>query len=157
MPKQYRSSLKTSDFITANIALQLGKWVEIGARKVEAGIYLGLGFGFSNSQSDADGRIYAVLKDTAAVEVIGEIRLAPYTPDEMPFGPVVAEIPTNKLNSSATDMTKQLPFPAQGGPIMLGQDYQWKMFFRPSSIGNGTLGFANCVINMDATKASKAG
>lgn len=159
MPRQIRASFKATDFIAADVAgLVVGRWMEIGEYKVPAGLYYGIGFGFSSAQSDADGRFYADFKDSAGAgaSLTGRLRIAAYTPDDMPIA-IVGEFPTNKMSASATDMTKQLPFPLLGGPLMLGQDYKWKLFFQPDTVGNGTLSRANTVVSMDATKASKAG
>jgi hypothetical protein len=159
VPKHIRASFKASDFIAADVAgLVVGRWMQIGEYKIPAGLYYGIGFGYSSAQSDADGRLYADFKDSAGAgtSLTGRLRIAAYTPDDMPIAQV-GEFPTNKMASSATDMTKQLPFPILGGPLLLGQDYKWLLFFQPDTIGNGTLSRTNTIINMDATKASKAG
>jgi hypothetical protein len=155
---KYRSVLKGTDILYATSNIVLNKWVEIGEKKIEAGVYYAMGFGYSNAQSDADGRAYSIFKDGAAtpVEVVGTLRVMAYTPDEIPIK-TLGEFPTSKLNSSASDLTKQLPFPILGDPTFLGQDYRFKFFFKADSVGNSVLTAANCVVSLDVTKQSKSG
>lgn len=150
----YRSTWNTNNIMSGDVSVIVNRWVEIGEYVVEAGLYYTPGWGFSTSQSDADGRIYAkFIDDTAGnvTEETGVLRVVAYTPDDMPIG-VLFESRTESLNSSATDRTKQMPFPKL--PIKLGLNYKYKFFFK--SDASDILQKAYCVILIDITKQSRA-
>lgn len=154
MARKYRGTWNEKNIMVVSPAVIADKWVEIGEYIIEAGLYYTPGWGFSTSQSDADGRIFAKMMDNAgtAVEVKGTLRIVAYTSDDLPIG-VLFESRSEALNSSATDRTKQLPFPSL--PIELGQDYKYKFFFKADV--SATLDRADCVMLIDITKISKAG
>lgn len=154
MARKYRSAWTQNNVLYAAPAVVQDQWTEIGQYVIEAGLYYTPGWGFSTSQSDADGRIFVkIMDDTAtAVEIAGTIRIVAYTPDDLPIG-VLFESRTEALNSSATDRTKQLPFPSLG--IELGQDYKYKIFFKADR--SDIIDRADCIVLIDITKISKAG
>lgn len=153
MPKKYRSTWNTNDIMSGDVAVLAGKWVEIGEYVVEAGLYYTPGYGFSTSQSDADGRIFCQFQTSTPDEVTGYLRIVAYTPDDQPLpgGAVLFEARTEALNSNASDRTKQLPFPAM--PIALGEDYKFKFFFKADA--GATIAKSKSTILIDITKTSK--
>lgn len=136
-----RSALIASDFQSGDVSCTAGQFTEIGRYAVKAGQYLTMGWGFSASQSDADGRIYAEIKDTADAEITGKLMISVYTPEDRHYNDLF-EDRTENLNSSATDRTKQLPFPEMNEGY--GKDWIYKLFFNPDTTatvdnGNTTL------------------
>lgn len=153
MARKYRSTWTAKDFIKDNTILTAGKWVEIGEFIPSAGLYYTPGFGFSSSQSDADGRVFFNLQ-SATAEIKGALRLACYTPDEQPVpgGAIKWEARTEALNSVEADRTKQLPHPEMD--FALGEDYRFKLMFKADA--NATIDAAKCKMLMDITMESKS-
>jgi len=131
MPKR-RSALIASNFQSADVAVTQNQFTEIGRHVVGSGMYLTLGYGFSNSQVDADGRIYALIKDTADATLEGTLLISIYTPEDRHHRDLF-EARTEDLNSSLTDRQKQIPFPEMDTGY--GKDWIYKIFFKPDATG----------------------
>jgi hypothetical protein len=125
-----RSALIAADFQSGDVACTGGQFTEIGRYAVKAGQYMTLGWGFSASQSDADGRIFMNVKNTSDAAITGKVLISIFTPEDRHYADLF-EDRTENLNTSATDRTKQLPFPEmmQG----FGKDWIYKIFFKPDS------------------------
>lgn len=153
MPQKYRGALTRPDIMTdATVNVFASRFTQIGEVKIGAGIWYTLGYGFSASQGDAEGRIYAIFQTAVPAEVKGTLRIEAFTPDDRNIA-VLFESRTEALNSSATDRTKQIPFPEM--MQALGEDYKFKFFFKADA--DNVLTSANCTIVIDITKESKSG
>lgn len=113
MPNTFSSALTENDLMTGDVAVVTDGFVKIGSYKVLAGQLVTLGNGNIVTMSDAIGRIYCKFQDASPAEVKGILRIAIHSPQDRPIL-IVREYRTELLNTSATDRTKQLPFPQWG-------------------------------------------
>lgn len=146
----FRSALTQNDLIgNATVALTQGVYTRLGARVIQAGELLSLGYGDQSGQNNAQGRIYAQLKDNSGTPVVlnGVFRLSVYTPQNRPLV-ILGEWRTDTLSAGAGDRTKQVPLPES--IYQLSEDKQLVLEFNCDT--TATLAKANCSILMDTTE-----
>lgn len=152
MAERYRSAFTKNDLITnATVAIVLGQYNKLGEYKVQAGETISIGYGAFSGMDNAIGRVYGILKDSAAtpVELKGKLRLTIYSPQDRPMK-IMHEWRTEALNTSATDRTKQTPL--SEGIEEITEDKKIVLEFLPDAIGNGTLSKTNSDLIMDVTQ-----
>lgn len=145
-----RSALIASDFQSADVLCTAGQYTEFGRYVIGSGRYVTLGWGYLASQSDADGRIYFNPETTVAAAMTGTLLISVFTPEDRHFMDLF-EDRTENLFTSATDRTKQLPFPETGEGY--GKDWILKLFFKPDA--TGTIDFGTTELVMAITIESK--
>jgi hypothetical protein len=147
---QFRSALTTSDFMTGTVACTQGLFTRLGARVIQAGELLSLGFGTQSGQQDAQGRIFVDIRDNTAspgAVVPGVVRLTVYTPQDRPLV-ILAEFRVETLNQNSADRTKQLPFPES--IYQLSEDKKLVVEFKPDA--TATISNANTKMVIDITE-----
>lgn len=152
MGERYRSAFTKNDLISgATVPIVLGQYNKLGQYVVSAGETISVGFGQLSGMDNAIGRIYGILKDSAAtpVELKGKLRLSIYSPQDRPMK-IVWELRTESLNTSAADRTKQTPLPE--GIEEVTEDKKIVLEFLPDAIGNGTVSKANSDLIFDITQ-----
>jgi hypothetical protein len=147
---QFRSALTTSDFMTGTVACTQGLFTRLGARTIQAGELLSLGFGTQSGQQDAQGRIFVDVRDNTASPgaiVPGVVRLTVYTPQDRPLV-ILAEFRVETLNQNSADRTKQLPFPES--IYQLSEDKKLVIEFKPDA--TATVSNTNTKMVIDITE-----
>ncbi|MDP4170145.1 MAG: hypothetical protein Q8906_06000 [Bacillota bacterium] len=147
---QFRSALTTADFMTGTVACTQGLFTRLGARVIQAGELLSLGFGNQSGQQDAQGRIFVDIRDNTAspgAVVPGVVRLTVYTPQDRPLV-ILAEFRVETLNQNSADRTKQLPFPES--IYQLSEDKKLVIEFKPDA--TATISNANTKMVIDITE-----
>lgn len=147
MARPNRGSLSQTDIMAASTALVVGQYNKIGEVICPAGLYKKIGYGASNSQSDAQGRMYAKLNTAASAEITGKLRISVFSPQDRSMA-VIFEAPSAALNQNASDRTKQIPMPEL--PFAIGKDYKFVFEFKPDTAGAITA--AQSVIQIDTTE-----
>jgi hypothetical protein len=149
--RPYRSAFNLASFMSANKALIAGQYNKLGEYEVKAGETITLGYGPNGTMSDAVGRIYGAIMDTAAapVELKGKIRLSIHSPQDRPLK-IVDEFRTEALNTSSSDRTKQTPYPEHIEVVT--EDKKIVLEFLPDAIGTGTLNYAASALLFDITQ-----
>jgi hypothetical protein len=146
----FRSALTQNDLISAaTVNVIASQFVKLGERVIQAGELLSTGFGDQSGQNDAQGRIYALLKDNTGTPVTlnGTMRLSVYTPQNRPLM-ILGEWRTETLATGAGDRTKQVPFPES--IYQLSEDKKLVLEFMSDS--TATLAKANSTILFDTTE-----
>jgi hypothetical protein len=139
--------LNNAPIAGGSVVCTAGQWNKLGEKIILAGLYVSLGFGSSNAQSDATGRVYSKLCITGAIERTGRLRISIFTPQDRNMV-TLGEWHTSALNQNPTDRSKQLPFPEM--PQAIGKDYKFVFEFKPDVTGTITL--ADSVIVIDTTE-----
>jgi hypothetical protein len=142
-----RGSINQADIMPATVTLVTGQYCKIGEVVCPAGLYKSIGFGASNSQSDAQGRMYVKLSTSAPAEITGKFRISIFSPQDRNMY-TIFEAPSAALNQNVADRTKQIPMPETNYAI--GKDYKFVFEFKPDTAGTITL--ANSVIQIDTTE-----
>lgn len=143
----FRSAFTQADIIKDSTAVPAGNFVNIGEYKVSAGEEIILGFGQQSGQENAQGRLFGKLQNSTPTEIKGVLRLVVMTNQDIPLA-TLFEGRTEALNSSATDRTKQIPFPQMS--VGAGQDKKIVLQFKADSAS--TISLANTTILMDITR-----
>ena len=140
-----RSALIASDFQSADVACTAGRFTEIGRYVIGKGRYVTMGYGFLESQSDAAGRIFADIKDTADAAVPGTLMISVYTPEGRHYEDLFDDR-TENLTSSSTNRTLQIPFAefATG----YGEDWIYVLLFDPDTTATVDFGLTDIVMNV---------
>lgn len=149
--EKFRSAFTEADLIeAATVDVIAGKFVRLGEYKVQAGELVALGFGGESGQESAQGRIYGLLKDDTVPAVIlnGVVRLSVFSPQDRPME-IVQEYRTETINTSATDRTKQVPFPFKDP--FVSEDKKIVLEFKSDT--TATVVKADCDMILDITKA----
>jgi len=108
--EKYRSAFTKADLLKADsIAVVKGESIWLGSYQVPVGENVILGWGNSNDQAGADGRIRVDLNTSTPAEVNGTIRIALYSPLNRLIT-YVDEFRTETLRAGDDDRTKQVPF-----------------------------------------------
>lgn len=147
---QFRSALTTTDFMTGTVSCASGIFTRLGARTIQAGELLSLGFGSQSGQQDAQGRIFIDVRDngTAPGAVVpGVVRISAYTPQDRPLV-ILSEFRVETLNQNTSDRTKQLPFPES--IYQLSEDKKLVIEFKPDS--TATVSDTNTKMVIDITE-----
>jgi hypothetical protein len=146
----FRSALTQSDLISsATVSVVPGQFVQLGARTIQAGELLSCGYGDQSGQADAQGRIYALIKDNSGTPATlnGTLRLTVYTPQNRPLM-ILGEWRTETLSTGAGDRTKQVPFPES--VYQLSEDKKLALEFNCDT--TATVAKANSTILFDTTE-----
>ena len=149
----FRSALVTSDFMTGTVSCPSGLFTRLGARTIQAGELLSLGYGPQSGQQDAQGRIFVDIRDNTAspgAQVNGTVRLTAYTPQDRPLV-ILAEFRTEALNQNSADRTKLLPWPES--IYQLSEDKKLVIEFKPDA--TATISNANTKMVID-TKSDRS-
>lgn len=134
----------------ADTAIAASVWNLIGKVQMSAGLAYELGYGSDNGQDSAPSRIYGLLKDTAAAELVGTIKFVILDEEQNQVeGGHIAEFGYSDLKTDAADRTKKLPLPATGK--IATQDKYIGIFYY-GAIGNGTLDVSASVLDANFTK-----
>jgi hypothetical protein len=149
----FRSALTQSDLIaSASVSAIAGQFVQLGKRQIQAGELMSIGFGQQAGQADAQGRIFALLKNATSVTLNGIFRLTVYTPQMRPLmilGEWRTETLTAGQTSTATaDRTKLTPLPES--IYQLSEDKYLVLEFNSDT--TDTVTKANCSILLDITE-----
>ena len=147
---QFRSALTTTDFMTGTVACTAGLFTRLGARVIQAGELLSLGFGNQSDQAGAQGRIFVDIRDNTAnpgAVVPGIVRLTVYTPQDRPLV-ILAEFRVETLNQNSSDRTKQLPFPES--IYQISEDKKLVIEFKPDA--TATVSNTNTKMVIDITE-----
>lgn len=130
---QFRSALTVNDFMSGTVPCTQGIFTRLGARVIQAGELMSLGFGQESGQNNAQGRIFVDIRDNTAspgAVVPGVVRLTAYTPQDRPLV-ILAEFRVETLNQNSADRTKQLPFPES--IYQLSEDKKLVVEFKPDA------------------------
>lgn len=148
---QFRSALTQNDLISsATVSCPAGQFTKLGERKIEAGEELSIGFGLQDGQENAQGRIFADLRDNAAspgAVVSGVFRLQVYSPQNRPMF-ILGEWRTETLSTGSGDRTKQVPL--KEDQYLLTEDKKLVLEFMPDA--TVTIGKTNTKILLDTTE-----
>lgn len=149
----WRSAMTQADFMSADVACVNGQWNQIGQYIVPAGSIVGLGYGDLHGQQDANGRIFADLRDSSTapgVAINGYLQFAYYDASDHPIK-IVQEYRTDVLRQNSTDRTKQITFPVDTDAV--SRDKKVKIFFKPDGTsGTTTVSKTNSSLLMDVTR-----
>jgi hypothetical protein len=148
----FRSALTVNDFMSpaGTVACTGGIFTRIGARIIQAGELLSLGFGPQGGQNDSQGRIFVDMRDNSAspgAVVPGVVRLTAYTPQDRPLV-ILAEFRVETLNQNSADRTKQLPWPES--IYQISEDKKLVLEFKPDA--TATIAQANTKMVIDITE-----
>jgi hypothetical protein len=151
MAEIFRSALTANELIdSADVAVLSGQFVKLGERKVEAGELLTIGFGQQSGQNNAQGRLYAEIRDNSAspgVVLSGTIRLSVYSPQNRPLR-ILQELRSETVSGGTQDdRASHVPFPESD--VWLSEDKKLVLEFMADSAG--TVGKTNSVLVMDTT------
>jgi hypothetical protein len=147
-----------ADWVAADVLLVKDTWTQVGYISGKAGIGYVIGAGSLRGQSNAEGRLYAELIDTAAAQVNGEIKFeledAAGVRQQVLFeGDIVA------LKTSATDRGQMRPFPMQPNtarPVPAVQDQKIIMSIKCDDAAK-TLDLSASTLIMDGTRVRVVG
>jgi hypothetical protein len=144
-----RGALDQNDIMAGDVVVVANQYQKIGEVIIPAGLYKSIGFGSSQSQADAIGRLFLKMMDNAGtpVEVTGRFRIQVFTPQDRPYR-LVNEWPSSATSQGQTDRTKQIPSPES--MYAAGKDYKFVFEFRPSRAC--TISKANSLIQIDTTE-----
>lgn len=145
MGEVYRSAYTLDHFTKEDVTVKAGQWVRIGEYRVQAGELVSVGFGGSNGQESAQGRIFMDIKD-AAGQLEGFVRLSVYSPQDRPIE-IIHEFNIATLRLNETDRTKQVPFPED--QRWLSQDKKLVLEFKAAA--DGTIDKSKTKLLMDMT------
>jgi len=151
----YPSTFTVNELIkAATVPIVAGDIVRLGEYKVQAGEEISCGAGMLAGMDNATGRAFVALRDSTAnpgAVLSGTVRLIIYSAQNRPLE-IVREWRTEDLDTSATDKTKQLPFPEHD--IWVREDQRLVLEFVPDvgGIGNGNVSKANSKILLAVTK-----
>lgn len=146
----FRSALITSDFMTGTVTCPAGIFTRLGARVIQAGELLSLGYGSQSGQQDAQGRIFADVRDNGTapgLQVNGTFRITAYTPQDRPLV-ILAEFRTEALNQNSADRTKLLPWPES--IYQVSEDKKIVIEFKPDA--TATISNVNTKMVIDITE-----
>lgn len=146
----FRSALTVNDFMTGTVTCNGGIFTRLGARIIQAGELMSLGYGSQGGQNDSQGRIFVDIRDNTAspgVVVPGIVRITAYTPQDRPLV-ILCEFRVETLNQNATDRTKQLPFPES--IYQISEDKKLVVEFKPDS--TATVSNLNTKMVIDITE-----
>jgi hypothetical protein len=148
--EEYRSTLNEAQlFASATVVCTAGQYNRIGEYKILAGELLALGYGDSNDQAGAIGRIYMLFDVAGPTEVPGIYRITQMSASDRP-GIILWESRTEITNANATDRTKQLPL--NESPYFIGQDKRIAIDFMPDA--TATVTKADSKFRLDVTKVA---
>ena len=151
----FQSTFTVNELIkAATVAITAGEIIRLGEYKIQAGEQISAGAGQLTGMDNATGRIYMDLRDSTTspgAALSGAVRLVVYSAQNRPLE-IIREWRTEDLATSATDKTKQLPFPEHS--IWLREDQRLVLEFIPDTggAGNGNVSKANSKILMAVTK-----
>lgn len=150
----FQSTFTTNELVrAATVPVIAGDIIRIGEYKVQAGEEISVGAGMLAGMDNATGRVFMQFKDSAGtpVQLTGTVRLVAYSAQNRPLE-IIREFRTEDLDTSATDKTKQLPFPEHS--IWLREDQRLVLEFigDTGGIGNGNVSKANSKILLAMTK-----
>lgn len=150
--ERYRSAFTKADLVSGTtVPIVAGQYNKLGEYKVQAGETISIGYGQLSGMDNAIGRIYGVIKDSAATpaELKGKLRLSIYSPQDRPMK-IMQEWRTEAINTSSSDRTKQTPLPE--GIEEITEDKKIVLEFLPDSVGNGNVSKANSDLIFDITQ-----
>jgi hypothetical protein len=145
-----RGALDQNDIMAGDVVVVANQYQKIGEVIIPAGLYKSLGFGSSQSQADAIGRLFVKMMDNSTapgLEVTGRFRVQVFTPQDRPYI-LVNEWPTSATSQGQTDRTKQIPNPES--TYAAGKDYKFVFEFRPSRAC--TISKSQSFIQIDTTE-----
>jgi hypothetical protein len=145
----FTTAFTEEQLISGDTLCKTGMFNKIGEYKVEAGETITIGQG-SGGYDSAIGRIFADLRDNSAApgaKMTGKIRLSVWSPQDRPLW-IMKEFHTSKLDTSATDVTKQTPL--NEGDDVLTEDKKLVIEFRPDV--EGTISKSQSTFVMDITQ-----
>jgi hypothetical protein len=119
-----------------------------------------LGRGFDSTQTDAEGRISAQVKDDAGAQVYGKLQLALLTPNNRVIR-VINEWDLSEIDEpSSGERTDRYPFPIQeatekGNRVYKSSPYRLGLLVKSDGSGSGTLSLANSLLKADGQRAER--
>ena len=154
----YPSAYNLGAFMAGNVPIVAGQYVELGRVTMGAQAGVQVGAGTSAGQDSANGRMFAVLKDSTAspgVAVAGYVRMDVHDSNDTPIA-TIFEKRTEDLNTSTSDRRQMYPLPTTGNVI--GPNYALVLKFKADAgaVGNGNVGLANSSALFDVTKYTLA-
>ncbi len=138
-----------ADLMPANVTAAAAQYNLIGKYTVKAGEIIFLGFGTSADMHNAVGRVYGVIKDNAtpAVEIAGTWLLQIESAQDIPLQ-VIGTWRTEDWNTSATDKTKQIPWPKMQSGV--SKDKKIALYFKPDTAATAVA--ADTTLAIDITR-----
>jgi hypothetical protein len=146
--EEYRSALTQADLIVTSTACLAGQFNLLGEYKVLPGELLAVGYGSSDGQENAIGRIFSFIS-TVSAEAPGMIRITAQSATDRQYE-IVYESRTEIVDQNATDRTKQLPYPLFN--LFLSENKRWALWFEPDV--NATITKHDSTFRIDCTRVA---
>lgn len=118
------------------------------------------GRGFNSTQTDAEGRISAQIKDDAGTQVYGKMQLALLTPNNRVIR-VINEWDLSEIDEPASgERPDRYPFPiqeatAKGYRVRKASPYKIGLLVQTDGSGSGTLSLDNSMLKADGNRAER--
>lgn len=147
------AQLTLADFITADKAIVAGEWNKLGYRQVGITEEIGLGYGGETGFDDAQGRVYALLKDTDGNTLEGEVKYV----IEDTQGNTIEALPFNMtldyLGNGAANLRDRVEYAFQN--LIVTRERQIALYIKPISVGaGGTFDVSASKFSMSITRVS---
>lgn len=119
-PKTYT----LTNFNEDEVSVKSSQFTTVWQMPVDKGMTESFGRGVKANQTDAEGRLYAQVKDDADSELAGQLRLAIRTKQGRLVS-VINEFDLDEVDVGASDRTKRYPFPIQRFSTSDGDVHRW--------------------------------
>lgn len=151
--KGIHAQLTLADFASADVSITAGVWNKVGYYQVGITEEIGFGYGSEMGFDDAQGRVYAQLKDGDANVLDGEIKLV----IEDTQGNTILALPFNMtmdyLKNGASNLRDRVEYAFQD--LIITRERQIAMYIKPTTVGvSGTLDVSESAFAMSITRVS---
>lgn len=136
-----------ADLMSADTPVAANQYNRIGSYTVKAGEVIFMGFGSAGNMHDAVGRAYAKLQHDTPGEMTGTWLIQIESAQDIPLE-VLGTWRSEDFNTSATDKTKQLPWPMMQPGV--SKDKKIVFYFRPDAAE--TIDISGSTISIDITR-----
>jgi uncharacterized protein YneR len=146
----FRTAFTKAHLLDGDTAVTAGTFMKVGEYKVQAGEMVSMGFGQQSGQQNAQGRIFADLKNgaTTPVDLNGTIRFSVYSAQDRPLE-IISEYRTETLRTDVSDRTLQVPLPEDD--LWISEDKKLVLEFQSDT--SDTVTAANSTVIIDMTQA----
>lgn len=152
--KGVHAQLTLGNFTTADVAgIVAGDWNKVGYYQVGITEEIGLGYGSEMGFDDAQGRVYALMKDTDGNRLEGEIKYV----IEDTQGNTILALPFNMtldyLGNGATNLRDRTEYAFQD--LVVTRERRIAMYIKPITVGAAaTLDYSESKFSMSITRVS---
>jgi hypothetical protein len=147
------AQLTLADFVTVDKPIVAGEWNKLGYKQVGITEEIGLGYGGETGFDDAQGRVYALMKDTDGITLQGELKFV----IEDTQGNTIEALPFNMtldyLGNGASNLRDRVEYSFQN--LIITRERQIALYIKPKSVGpNDTFDVSTSKFAMSITRVS---